>query len=305
MKKNLFIMALLAAFAATGCSEADNYAGGDKPEPVVTIYDNEDAKTYQVGFRAVPNTGVDAVYILTETTYARQEAIATNGEAAYLQYVRENGTVFEGQEPIDYLANPDNNSTSDKEYDASDDLLGYITTTIVVDGKGKTNAYTIEKSCYSTTLSLTNLKNQKTGDWMSVATVTIIENIFKADGNVGIDYLLQIPNTDVYCIPAVWYFVMGQDYDFNGSDNLIFKWDGANAVSLVSTSVMTGFDDQANGEWGFGYDGDPDYCSFTVENKGFTLLGYKLYGEEKVMVGEGEEAKPVVGGFKWVINPTE
>ena len=139
MKKNLIIMGLLAAFAATGCTEAENFAGGDKPEPVVTIYDNSKAKTYQTGFRAVPNTSVEAVYILTETSYARAEAIAANGEAAYLQYVRENGVVYEGQEPIDYLSNPDNNSTSDKAYDASDDIVGYATTTLVADGKGKTS----------------------------------------------------------------------------------------------------------------------------------------------------------------------
>ena len=175
MKKNLIIMGLLAAFAATGCTEAENFAGGDKPEPVVTIYDNSKAKTYQTGFRAVPNTSVEAVYILTETTFAREEAIAANGEAAYLQYVRENGVVYEGQEPIDYMANPDNNSTSDKAYDASDDLMGYITTTIVADGKGKTSVYTINKDCYSTSLTITNLMNNKLGDWAAVGTVTVQE----------------------------------------------------------------------------------------------------------------------------------
>lgn len=305
MKKNLIIMGLLAAFAATGCTEAENFAGGDKPEPVVTIYDNSKAKTYQTGFRAVPNTSVEAVYILTETSYARAEAIAANGEAAYLQYVRENGVVYEGQEPIDYLSNPDNNSTSDKAYDASDDIVGYATTTIVADGKGKTSVYTINKDCYSTSLTITNLMNNKLGDWAQAGTVTVQETFFNPEGNAGMDYLLQIPNTDIYCIPFVWYFAMGQDYDFQGSDSLIFTWDGASEVSLVSTTVMSGFDDQVNGEWGFGYDGNPERCSFSVADGLFTLQGEKLYGEEKAMVGEGESAVPAVGSFKWMINPAE
>lgn len=305
MKKNLIIMGLLAAFAATGCTEAENFAGGDKPEPVVTIYDNSKAKTYQTGFRAVPNTSVEAVYILTETSYARAEAIAANGEAAYLQYVRENGVVYEGQEPIDYMANPDNNSTSDKAYDASDDLMGYITTTIVADGKGKTSSYTVSKDCFSTSLTLTNLRNGKTGDWATVGTVTVQETFFNPEGNAGMDYLLQIPNTDIYCIPFAWYFATGQNYEFMGCDSITFTWDGASEVALTSTTVMSGFDDQVNGEWGFGYDGNPDYCSFSVADGLFTLQGYKLYGEEKAMVGEGESAVPAVGSFKWMINPAE
>lgn len=305
MKKNLFIMALLAAFVATGCSEVENYAGGDKPEPVVTIYENSSAKAYQVGLRAVPNTSVEVVYILTETTYAREEAIATKGEDAYLQYVRENGVVYEGQEPIDYLANPDNNSASDKAYDASDDLKGYITTTIVADGKGKTSSYTVTKDCFSTSLSFANLSRGLTGDWDIIGTVLLNEWFFNPDINAGMDYILQIPNTDIYCIPFVWYFAMGQDYDFQGSDSIIFKWDGADDVALVSTTVMSGFDDQKNGEWGFGYDGDPEYCSFSIENGIFTLKGYKLYGEEKAMVGEGENAVPATAGFMWMINPAQ
>lgn len=305
MKKNLIIMALLAAFAATGCTEAENYAGGDKPEPVVTIYENSKAKAYQLGFRAVPNKSVEAVYILTETTYAREEAIAANGEAAYLQYVRENGVVFEGQEPIDYLANPDNNSSSDKAYDASDDLMGYITTTIVADGKGKTATYTVSKDCFSTSLTLTNLRSGKTGDWATVGTVTVAEFFFNAEGNAGTDYLLQIPNTDIYCVPFAWYFATGQDYEFMGCDSITFTWDGASEVALTSTTVMSGFDDQVNGEWGFGYDGDPDYCSFSVADGVFTLTGYKLYGEEIATEGEGEAAVPVTGSFKWMINPAE
>lgn len=305
MKKNLFIMALLAAFAATGCSEVENFAGGDKPEPVVTIYESSSAKAYQVGLRAVPNTSVEAVYILTETTYAREEAIATNGEDAYLQYVRENGVVYEGQEPIDYLANPDNNSASDKAYDANDDLKGYITTTIVADGKGKTTSYTVSKNCYSTSLSIANLSRGLTGDWDIIGTVTLNEWFFNPEINAGLDYILQIPNTDIYCIPFVWYFAMGQDYDFQGSDSIIFKWDGADNVALVSTTVMSGFDDQVNGEWGFGYDDNTDYCSFTIDNGIFTLEGYKLYGEEKAMVGEGENAVPATAGFMWMINPAQ
>ena len=304
MKKNLIIMALLAAFAATGCSEAENYAGEDKSEPVVTIYENSKAKTYQTGFRAVPNTSVEAVYILTETTYAREEAIAANGEKAYLQYVRDNGVVYEGQDPIDYLSNPDNNSTSDKAYDASDDIVGYVTTTIVVDGKGQTNSYTIEKDCYSTSLTYSNFSRGAMGDWKAIAYVTVMENFFSETGNAGTDYLLQIPNTDIYCVPFAWYFAMGQDYDFNGCDSIIFTWDGANEVALVSNTVMSGFDDQVNGEWGFGFDGS-EYCSFTIENGVFSLTGLKLYGEAvaypegDVMIGT---PAPIVGGFKWVIT---
>ena len=308
MKKNLFILALLAAFAATGCTEADNYAGGDSKSPQVTIYADDDAKTYQVGFRAVPNTAVEAVYILTETSFAREEAMAADGEEAYLQYVRDNGTLYQGQEPIDYLANPDNNSTSDKAYVADDNLLGYITTTIVVDGKGgKSNVYTIDTDCYSTALTLSNFRSNKMGDWVDVKNIIVAETAFNPEGNVGIGWLCQIPNTDIYCIPGIWYYAMGKDYDLMGSENIVFRMDEEGAVKgLVSTTIMSGFDDGVNGEWGFSYDGDPDYCSFENQNGVYVLEGYLLYGENVAMTEPEDDAvepEPITMQFIWMDVP--
>ena len=64
MKKNLIIMGLLAAFAATGCTEAENFAGGDKPEPVVTIYDNSKAWTIKEGKFGLANVAPTVVKMM-------------------------------------------------------------------------------------------------------------------------------------------------------------------------------------------------------------------------------------------------
>lgn len=291
MKNTIYLAAaLVAVLLATGCSEEENYAGGDSASPVVTVYDDSSAKTYQVGFRAIPNTRVETVWILSDPTPYRDTFISKNGEAAYLERVRTEGEKFEGRAAIDYLANPDNSDGTEP----ADDLIGYVSTTVLAQGAGRQTVQVIDKECFDTSLSLGSLLRGSYGDWSPVGAFDITETSLNKEGQTGHGKLLNIPNTDLYMIPALWFFAWDMDFDFQESGNLIVRLDpdSGEPRGVVSSTVMSGFDDQKHGEIGFAYDPSLPGCSFERSADGtYTLKGYVLWGEELALEGpEGEEA---------------
>lgn len=295
MKNELYIAsALLTLLFVGACSEQDNYAGGDSTDPVVTIYENSSAKTYQVGFRAVPNTAVERMYILTEPTFDRDEYIADYGEAAYIEFVKDNGELYEAADgDVDYLT--------------ANNLMGYITTTVVAEGNGLTATFTREKECFSTALSWSSLMSRNFGDWELAAYIYVTETGLIAEGHTGIWYLLNIPNTDLYMIPAVWCGAWSDlseswiDYDFAEAGNLIFRLDPATdePSGVVSTTVSSAYDDQTNGVLGFYY--DPAMGSaFTCDGGTYVFTGCLLYGEEyATRTDENGDEVPVMMTISW------
>lgn len=294
MKKilNILLAAALSGTLLTGCEDVTGDAGNGKVWPFITIYESTAAKAYQVGFRATFNSHTDAVYILTETSFAREAYIAENGEEAYWQYVRENGEAHEGSAPVEYLTD--------------NDLKGYITTTIVADGKGGPTVKVLDKNCFSTSLALLNLMQEKTGDWDIVAEVSITEDLFNKQGQTGEGYLLHIENTDLYMIPFPWFFAWDGDMDFQDCESLIVRLDPETLAPLgvSTTTISTGFDDQAgetgSREIGFGY--SPALgCTFTYADGVYTLSGVLLYND-KVGVAGGE---PISATISWEVIPAE
>lgn len=298
MKNTIYLAAaLLAVLFAIGCSEEENYAGGDSASPVVTIYDDSSAKTYQVGFRAVPNTRVETVWILTDPSFYRETFIAKNGEEAYLERVRTEGVKYEGRAAIDYLANPDNNDGKEP----GDDLIGYVSTTVLAQGAGRQVIHVIDKNCFSTSLSLAGMMRGSYGDWTPVASVAVTETSLNKQGQTGEMPLLNIPNTDLYMLPALWFFAWEQDFDFQDSGNLIVRMDPDSGAPLgvVSASVMSGFDDQKHGEIGFAYGSSPA-CTFTRSaDDTYTVTGFVLWGEEIAVDGPEGAETPVTMSISW------
>ncbi len=294
MKKilNILLVAALSGTLLTGCEEATGDAGNGEVWPFITTYDDSAAKDYQVGFRATFNSYTDAVYILTEPSLEREAYIAEKGEEAYWQYVRENGEKHEGSAPIDYLT--------------ENDLIGYIATTIVADGKGGPTVKVLEKDCFSTSLTLSNLMQGDTGDWTPIAEVEITENLFNKEGQTGAGDLLHIENTDLFMIPFPWFFAWEQDMDFQGCESLIVRLNPETLAPLgvATTAVSTGFDDQV-GETGsrmigFGY--SPALgCSFTYANGVHTLNGVLLYNGKPGVAG----GNPIPATISWKAIPEE
>ncbi len=294
MKKilNILLAAALSGTLLTGCEEATGDAGKGKVWPFITTYDDTSAKTYQVGFRATFNSYTEAVYILTESSLERAAYIAEKGEEAYWQYVRENGEKHEGNAPIDYLTD--------------EDLIGYITTTIVADGKGGPTVKVLEKDCFSTSLTLSNLKQGKTGDWNFVAQVNITETLFNKEGQTGQGYLLHIENTDLYMIPFPWYYAWEEDMDFQECESLIVRLDPEtlNPLGVATPIISTGFDDQLgeDGERVIGFGFSPALgCTFTYAEGVHTLNGLLLYNDEPGVAGE--EFIPAT--ISWELIPEE
>lgn len=103
MKKYLklaFIAAVAAAFC--GCEESEGTDPGSDAAPVVTIYTNNVPDGYSsdntVSLRVCPNNMVEKMYVYTELKDDKDAYIASNGGAAYIARVVENGTEYEGED---------------------------------------------------------------------------------------------------------------------------------------------------------------------------------------------------------------
>lgn len=102
MKKyiyNIFAV-LLAATVMTSCAEEEGTNPGGDSAPHVTIFDYEAASPYNpdndIQLRLAANNQTEAAYYLAELTADKEAYVAANGEAAYSDYVVENGTQVEG-----------------------------------------------------------------------------------------------------------------------------------------------------------------------------------------------------------------
>lgn len=97
MKKFLYL--LFAAFVATtmvACTEEVGSEPGNDPNPVVTIYDIDcpaDCDPDQTAaLRLAPNNKVAKMYILAELKAQKDAFVKEKGEAAYADYVVQNGS---------------------------------------------------------------------------------------------------------------------------------------------------------------------------------------------------------------------
>lgn len=103
MKKYLklfFIAAVAASFC--GCEESEGTDPGSDAAPVVTIYTNNVPDGYSsdntVSLRVCPNNMVEKMYVYTELKDDKDAYIASNGGAAYITRVVENGSEYKGED---------------------------------------------------------------------------------------------------------------------------------------------------------------------------------------------------------------
>ena len=118
------------AVALYGCKESEGTDAGSDGTPVVTIYNNDVPAGYStdntVSLRLCPNNKVQKMYVYTELKDDKDAYVTSNGEAAYMTRVVENGTEYEGKD-LDVVIT---------------DLAGlYATTVVAVDAGGNRMAY--------------------------------------------------------------------------------------------------------------------------------------------------------------------
>ena len=131
MKKYLKLAFIaVMAVALYGCKESEGTDAGSDSTPVVTIYNNDVPAGYStdntVSLRLCPNNKVQKMYVYTELKDDKDAYVTSNGEAAYMTRVVENGTEYEGKD-LDVVIT---------------DLAGlYATTVVAEDAGGNRMAY--------------------------------------------------------------------------------------------------------------------------------------------------------------------
>lgn len=125
MKKYLKLAFIaVMAVALYGCKESEGTDAGSDSTPVVTIYNNDVPAGYStdntVSLRLCPNNKVQKMYVYTELKDDKDAYVTSNGEAAYMTRVVENGTEYEGKD-LDVVIT---------------DLAGLYATTVVAEDAG-------------------------------------------------------------------------------------------------------------------------------------------------------------------------
>lgn len=269
MKKYLYL--LFAAFVATtmvACTEEVGTEPGNDPTAVATIYelaapaDVDPDTTCKI--RIAPNSTSKKMWVLAELEADKEAYVSSKGEAAYLKYVSENGTLYEAIDQDILFEN----------------LAGkYVITVVVADASQNLKGYEYK---YEGIL------------WQDFCTATLYTGHLQAFFGSQLPTTVQMQKADgrdEYRFVSP-YQTIAEKYGLTqyteAGHHFRFEWDGQSAaIKPVSDKQSSGLYILTSGfyhpSYGMVYwyvDSDPNYTYYDAENKMFQI-------ETQMTVGAG------------------
>ena len=259
MKKIVYAALFFLAAGTVGCKEADNGYAVDT-EPKATIYaqalpDGYDADI-TCGVRICPNAQTEKMYLLAELLTDKEAFVAASGEAAYMNKVVSEGTVFEAKDQEVILEN----------------LAGkYALTVVAVNGS----------SLVATEYLFNGIlwENFAVGYYLS----GLLPQVFGASGYFDWDATLEhatIDGKEIYRLKDLYHNSGFYQYT-EGGHHLLFEWNGGEAIVPQGNTNSDGYYPVATGflhpNYGMIYitiDSDPEYSGFDPEEDMFIFNGY-------------------------------
>ncbi len=281
MKKFLYSALVLLAAAFVGCSEADNGASAGDTKPVVTVYEiatsaNADPDT-TIALRLAPNSVTSEYYVHAIKLADKEAYVAANGEAAFMQYVVDNGTCYAEQRQDIELSG----------------LAGkYVVAVVAVAENGDMQLF---ETPYEGILWL----DYAQGTYQS----NILYNFISGVPYTGSIKMQRAEGTNVYRLVNPYLTILapvisileGPNFGFSFSNraHFIFAWEeGATEIVPQVTKngdgyypIPCGITHPSYGPMTFTVDADPTYSLFVSDLTGQGNPGFVLNGQLKVSAG--------------------